>query len=223
MTDEPIVLFEDEGCRTFLPLTHTRPVCDLRCGIFTLRERVRMLTGMMPAVICRSHLAQVYGVGRWPLTLLSRSAPLTFVNARALDAGWIFDLLDEPAGTVYLTDAGHALIGSPVLLGARLTPWMASAVLPYLLDQRGAAALAELRRIGRLIEIETRLLTFPWDLIALNGEQIVRDVPLVVRQDGWICAADQPPAHPSIVVSNPGARLHPPRCAPGTAAGARCA
>jgi UDP-N-acetylglucosamine diphosphorylase/glucosamine-1-phosphate N-acetyltransferase len=217
MTDETIVLFEDEGCRTFLPLTHTRPVCDLRCGIFTLRERVRMLTGMTPAVICRSHLAQAYGVGRWPLTLLSRSAPLTFVNARALDVGWIFDLLDEPAGTVYLTDAGHALLGGPVLLGARLTPWMASAVLPYLLDQRGAAALAELRRIGRLIEIETRLLTFPWDLIALNGEQIVRDVPLVVRQDGWISAADQPPAHPSIVVSNPAhvfihrdARLEPP-------------
>jgi len=217
MTDETIVLFEDEGCRTFLPLTHTRPVCDLRCGIFTLRERVRMLTGMTPAVICRSHLAQAYGVGRWPLTLLSRSAPLTFVNARALDAGWIFDLLDEPAGTVYLTDAGHALLGGPVLLGARLTPWMASAVLPYLLEQRGAAALAELRRIGRLIEIETCLLTFPWDLIALNGEQIVRDVPLVVRQDGWISAADQPPAHPSIVVSNPAhifihreARLEPP-------------
>ena len=217
MTDETIVLFEDEGCRTFLPLTYTRPVCDLRCGIFTLRERVCALTGIAPAVICRSHLARAYGVGRWPLTLLSRSTPLTFVNARTLDAGWILDLLDEPAGTVYLTDAGHALLGSPVLLGARLTPWMASAVFPYLLDQRGAAALAELRRIGRLIEIETRLLTFPWDLIVLNGEQIVRDVPLVVRQDGWISAADQPPAHPSIVVSNPApvfihrdARLEPP-------------
>jgi hypothetical protein len=56
MTDEPIVFFEDEGCRTFLPLTHTRPVCDLRCGIFTLRERVRTLTGMTPAVKCSAPL-----------------------------------------------------------------------------------------------------------------------------------------------------------------------
>ncbi|MCS6939208.1 MAG: GlmU family protein [Roseiflexaceae bacterium] len=217
MADETIVIFEDEGCRTFLPLTHTRPVCDLRCGIFTLRERVQALTGKPPAVICRPHLARAHGVGRWPLMLLSHSAPLTFVNARALEVQWLPDLCDEPPGTVYVTDAGHALLGGPVLLGARLTPWLASAVLPYLLDQRAEAALAELRRFGRLVDVETRLLTFPWDLIALNGEQIMRDVPLLVGRDGWFSAADRPPDHPSIVVSNPkhvfihrDARLEPP-------------
>lgn len=217
MADETIVIFEDEGCRTFLPLTHTRPVCDLRCGIFTLRERVQALTGKPPAVICRPHLARAHGVGRWPLMLLSHSAPLTFVNARALEVPWLPDLCDEPPGTVYVTDAGHALLGGPVLLGARLTPWLASAVLPYLLDQRAEAALAELRRFGRLVDVETRLLTFPWDLIALNGEQIMRDVPLLVERDGWFSAADRPPDHPSIVVSNPkhvfihrDARLEPP-------------
>ncbi|MDW8148855.1 MAG: GlmU family protein [Roseiflexaceae bacterium] len=217
MENETIILFEDEGCRTFLPLTHTRPMCDLRCGIFTLRERVQALTGKPPAVICRPHLARAYGVGRWPLALLSRSVPLTFVNARALDICWLPDLCDEPPGTVYITDAGHALLGGPVLLGARLTPWLASAVLPYLLDQRAEAALAELRRFGRLVEVDTRLLTFPWDLIVLNGEQIVRDVPLLVEQDGWFSVADRPLDHPSIVVSNPqhvfihrDARLEPP-------------
>ncbi|MGB9754466.1 GlmU family protein [Roseiflexus castenholzii] len=217
MTDEMIVLFEDEGCRTFLPLTYTRPVCDLRCGIFTLRERVQALTGKPPAVICRPHLARAYGAGRWPLALLSQSVPLTFVNARALDVRWLPDLCNEPLGTVYITDAGHALLGGPVLLGARLTPWLASAVLPYLLEQHATAALAELRRFGRLVEVETRLLTFPWDLIALNGEQIVRDVSLLIERDGWFSAADRPPDHPSIVVSNPrqvfihrDARLEPP-------------
>ncbi len=217
MADEMIVIFEDEGWRTFLPLTHTRPVCDLRCGIFTLRERVKALTGGAPAVICRPHLARVHGAGRWPLALLSQSVPLTFVNARALDVRWLLDLCNEPPGTVYITDAGHALLGGPVLLGARLTPWLASAVLPYLLEQRATAALAELQRFGRLVEIETRLLTFPWDLIAVNGEQVVRDVPLLVEQEEWFSAADRPPDHPSIVVSNPtqvfihrDARLEPP-------------
>lgn len=217
MADEMIVIFEDEGWRTFLPLTHTRPVCDLRCGIFTLRERVKALTRRTAAVICRPHLARVHGAGRWPLALLSQSAPLTFVNARALDVQWLPDLCDEPPGTVYITDAGHALLGGPVLLGARLTPWLASAVLPYLLEQRATAALAELQRFGRLVEIETRLLTFPWDLIAVNGEQVVRDVPLLVEQEEWFSAADRPLDHPSIVVSNPkqvfihrDARLEPP-------------
>ncbi|MFQ3631375.1 GlmU family protein [Roseiflexus sp.] len=217
MADEMIVIFEDEGWRTFLPLTHTRPVCDLRCGIFTLRERVKALTRRAPAIICRPHLARVHGAGRWPLALLSQSVPLTFVNARALDVQWLPNLCDEPPGTVYITDAGHALLGGPVLLGARLTPWLASAVLPYLLEQRATAALAELQRFGRLVEIETRLLTFPWDLIAVNGEQVVRDVPLLVEQEEWCSAADRPLDHPSIVVSNPkqvfihrDARLEPP-------------
>lgn len=66
MTDETIVIFEDEGCRTFLPLTHTRPVCDLRCGIFTLRERLQALTGKPPAVICRPHLARAMASGAGP-------------------------------------------------------------------------------------------------------------------------------------------------------------
>lgn len=214
---DTIVLFEDEGCRAFLPLVHTRPACDLRCGVFTLRERIAAVTGQPPTAICRPHLAHAYGAGRWPLALLSHSAPLTFLNARALDVAWLPDLLDAPAGTVYVTDAGRSLIGGPVLLGARLTPALASLVFPYLLEQQAGAALIELRRFARLTEIDTRLLAFPWDLVALNGEQIIRDLPLLTAREEWVCAADRPPDHPAIAITNPAqvfihreARLEPP-------------
>ncbi len=214
---DTLVLFEDEGCRTFLPLAHTRLTCDLRCGIFTLRERVHAVTGIKPAAICRMHLARVYGAGRWPLSLLSHSVPVTFINARALDVGWLPGLLDAPPGTVYVADPGSALIGGPVLLGARLSPSLASAVLPYLLDQQGGAALSELRRFGRVVAVDARLLVFPWDLIALNGEQVVRDTPVLVAQEGWASAAERTPEHTSIAVTNPAqvflhrdARLEPP-------------
>jgi UDP-N-acetylglucosamine diphosphorylase / glucose-1-phosphate thymidylyltransferase / UDP-N-acetylgalactosamine diphosphorylase / glucosamine-1-phosphate N-acetyltransferase / galactosamine-1-phosphate N-acetyltransferase len=208
---DTIVLFEDEGYHAFLPLVHTRPVYDLRCGLFTARERTTALTGRQPSGLCRPHLATCFGAGRWPLALLSHSEPVTFVNGRALDLGWLPELLAAPPNTAYVADNDGGL------LGARLTPALASAVLGYLLEQRGGAALAELRRFGRIKEVEARLLAFPWDLIALNGEQIVRDLPLVAGRAGWASAAERPPAGQGVVISNPaqvylreGARLDGP-------------
>jgi UDP-N-acetylglucosamine diphosphorylase/glucosamine-1-phosphate N-acetyltransferase len=208
--NDTVILFEDEGYRSFLPLVHTRPVCDLRCGIWTLRERIAALLGHAPAAICRPHLSSVYGGGRWPLGLLGASQPLTFVNGRALDLGWLPDLLRAPADTVLVADNGPGVLGGPVLLGARLSPRLSSAVLLDMLEQRSIAALAELRRFAHVVEVDARLLAFPWDIISANGEQIVRDVPLLIQQAGWPTAAERPPDGAAIVIHNPAqVYLHP--------------
>jgi UDP-N-acetylglucosamine diphosphorylase/glucosamine-1-phosphate N-acetyltransferase len=207
---DTIILFEDEGYRPFLPLVYTRPVFDLRCGIFTLRERVAAQLGRSPEAICRPHLSTAYGAGRWPLGLLSASQPLIFVNGRALDLDWLPGLLDSPIDTVLVADTGPGLLGGPILLGARLSPRLASAVLLDMLEQRSAAALAELQRFGRVVEVDARLLVFPWDIITANGEQITRDLPLLLRRAGWPSAAERPPASPSVVIHNPSqVYLHP--------------
>ena len=207
---ETVILFEDEGFRPLLPLVYTRPVFDLRCGVFTLRERLGAMLGRAPAAIARAHLATVYGAGRWPLGLLSASEPLVFVNGRALDLGWLAALTAEPVDTIYVADTGPGVLGGAALLGARLSPTLASAILLDLLEQRSSAALHELRRFARVVEVETRLLTFPWDLITANGEQVARDVPLLAAQAGWASAAERPPSDPSVVVRNPAqVYLHP--------------
>jgi UDP-N-acetylglucosamine diphosphorylase/glucosamine-1-phosphate N-acetyltransferase len=207
---ETVILFEDEGYRPFLPLVHTRPVFDLRCGIFTLRERIAALLGRAPSAICRPHLAAVYGGGRWPLGLLSASEPLTFVNGRALDLDWLPGLLTAPTDTLLVADAGRGLLGGPMLLGARLSPRLASAVLLDMLEQRTTAALAELRRFAQIVEVDARLLAFPWDIITANGEQIVRDLPLLLQQAGWPTAAERPPSGAAVVIHNPEqVYLHP--------------
>jgi UDP-N-acetylglucosamine diphosphorylase/glucosamine-1-phosphate N-acetyltransferase len=198
-----IILFEDEGHRAFLPLVYTRPIYTLRCGLFTAHERVAALAGTQPAGICRSHLAACHGAGRWPLGLLSSSAPITFVNGRALDAGWLESLLREPPDTLYIADAGPRALGGEVLLGARLSPALASAVIGYLLQQHADPALHELRRFARAVEVEARLLTFPWDLVGLNGEQLVRDIPLFLASAGWPSAAERPPEAQGLVISKP--------------------
>lgn len=208
--NDTIILFEDEGYRTFLPLGHVRPVYEMRCGVYTLRERVAALTGRSPAAICRSHLAVVYGAGRWPLGLLRESAPLTFVNGRALDVSWLPQLLAEPADTIYVCDGGPGVLNGTVLLGARLSPALTSAVLLYLLRQESEAALADLRRFARVVEIDTQLLTFLWDLITANGEQIVRDTPFWVASTGCPSAQEHPPSDSQIVIRNPAqVYIHP--------------
>jgi UDP-N-acetylglucosamine diphosphorylase/glucosamine-1-phosphate N-acetyltransferase len=198
-----ITFFEDQGYRAFLPLTYSRPVYEMRCGIYTLRERVEMLLGTPPHAICRRHLAAVYGSGRWPLRLLAHGTPLTLVNGRALAVDWLPDLLHEPLNTIYVTEDDQ-------LLGARLSPSLASAVMLNLLHQDATPALDELRRFARVVEVKTRLLVFPWDMVALNAEQIARDVALLASVHGWPTAAERPPADPSIVVHNPAqVYLHP--------------
>jgi len=200
---DTVILFEDEGYRTFLPLVYSRPICDLRCGMFTLRERVAALLGRQPAAICRAHLASVFGAGRWPLTLLRESTPITLVNSRALNVDWLPRLLEEPVNTLYIADAGPGVLAGAVLLGARLSPGLASAVLLYLMEQQSERALAELRRFARVVEVEARLLTFPWDLISANGEQITRDVRLLATNGAWATAAEQPPTGAGLVIHAP--------------------
>jgi UDP-N-acetylglucosamine diphosphorylase/glucosamine-1-phosphate N-acetyltransferase len=206
---ETVILFEDMGYRQLLQLVYARPVFELRCGIFTLRERIAALLGQSPSAICRPHLAAVYGAGRWPLGLLSSPAPLTLVNGRAREVGWLPSLLDAPLNTLAVTSRASDPHG-PTMLGARLSPTLASAVLRDLLEQRVDAALDELRRFARVIEVDTPLLSYPWDLIAANGAQIERDLALLDPAAGWATAAERPPAHPGVVVHNPAhVYLHP--------------
>jgi len=35
-----LLIFEDQAYENFLPLTYTRPVYDLKCGMYTFRERI---------------------------------------------------------------------------------------------------------------------------------------------------------------------------------------
>lgn len=181
-----IILFEDDLWRNFAPLVHTRPLFDLRCGGFTLRERVAaILLGLRGnstmgnshhdlTGLCRLHLMGCYGPPGNIGALLRASTPLTLINGRTLDLAWLPKLLDEPINTVYEA--------SGMLLGARLSPALASAVLYYVREQQTHAALEELRRFARVCEVDATLLNYPWDLISHTGAQLVHDLPLLAHR-----------------------------------------
>lgn len=178
-----ILLFEGDLWRNFAPLVYSRPLFELRCGGFTLRERAEALAAQCAnqssrkercphvAGLCRPHLMEYYGSPGGMQSLICDSEPITLINGRVLDLSWLLDLINGPVGTVYAKEG--------VLVGAHLSPALASAVLYYLKDQHVAATFEELKRFCRIVEIDTPLLLYPWDLISLVGEQLVRDIPLL--------------------------------------------
>lgn len=176
--DDTIVLFEDEGYRSLLPLTYTRTAADIRCGVFTLRERLHARYGVSPAAITRSYLADVWGDGRWPLRLLSRNVPLLLVNSRLVDVACLAELHDAPLGTILVSADANTPAGGATLVAARVTPALASAIFGDLLEQRGQAALTELQRFGRTVSGRPLMLNFPWDIVEYNAPMIGNDVPL---------------------------------------------
>lgn len=153
--------------------------------------------------LCRAALMGCYGPPGGVAAMLRESTPITLVNGRALDLAWLPNLRAEPIGTVYASGG--------VLLGAHLSPALASLAIYYLREQLAADALAELSRFGRLVELEARLCTWPWELITQAGEQLVRDLPLLAAR-----LPRYQPTDPHIVVRGdhiyvaPSARLDGP-------------
>ncbi len=189
-----LILFEDDLWRNFAPIVYARPVFEVRCGAFTLHERInaffdgawRKNNGQLghfkpynnpddpvPHVVgvCRKHLVGYYGPKGGCNAVMSTSDPLILINGRVLTLDWLPNLLNAPIDTVYESQG--------VLLGACLSPALASAVLYYIREQCASDALEELRRFAHVVEVDALFVSYPWDLITLNGEQIIRDMPLL--------------------------------------------
>lgn len=171
-----VILFEDELWRHFATLVQARPVFELRCGAFSTRERVAAILDQPAYGLCRAHLMPHFGPAGGLAELLARSDPVIFVNGRALNLEWLPALVCEPINT--------ACIAGETLLGARVSPALASAIIYYLREQQAEAARDELLRFARIRELQLTapLLTYPWDLITQAGEQLIRDEPLLARR-----------------------------------------
>lgn len=213
--DDTILLFEDEGYRSLLPLTYTRTAAEIRCGIFTLRERLHARFGQQPTIIPRDYLADVLGAGRWPLRLLSRNVPIMLVNSRLLDITCLESLANAPIGTIIVSDDNNTVAGSGTLVAARLSPALASAVFADLLEQQGQRVLNELQRFGQTIAYRPRMLNFPWDIVEANAELISSDLPLL-DPTTFIPAAHHPNATqwhmqaPERIFVHPNAQIESP-------------
>lgn len=108
-----LILFEDGHAADFYPLTETRPVWELRCGLGTLRERIEWRLGRKAdGGFCRGPLTEVAAANGLGRPELEEGEPVLLVNAR---------LLHFDAETLLALEEGEGLLLDETLVAARLS------------------------------------------------------------------------------------------------------
>lgn len=163
-----VVLFEDEHASNLYPLVFLRPVFDLRCGIFTLKEKVeKKFPDCELYLETRDELDGVTAETHGPRMVNSHKAvhadeDILLVNAGAILTGDPADYsrservgVDEEGNFIwaFLTRETVERLDSPASIG---------------LAQQAAQELpAE--------NVDDILIRYPWDLIVHNPDQVTSD------------------------------------------------
>ncbi len=164
-----ICIFEDETTVNFAPLTHLRPVYDLRFGIRTLREKV---VQEFPAdtsvfLFTRAYLADLVqeqnpGV---PVNRLP-DADVLFVNGRALVTTELVQEIKRTEPALYTSD------------GAVVAAYVPAAKMAGLKEKSGALLTAA--DFPELPEksVSAKLFRYNFELVLNNAEEIEREFQL---------------------------------------------
>ncbi|MBE0566054.1 MAG: hypothetical protein IH621_08865, partial [Krumholzibacteria bacterium] len=128
------VLFEDHTLACFRPVCWSLPVPEVRCGMFSLRERVGLLVPSGGALAVRTLLVPLNADPAWRPLAAAPPGPSLWLNGRlAPDFTLLAGLLEAAdRGPFALTDAqGLLALGAGAELGAAVAAswhrWLAAA------------------------------------------------------------------------------------------------
>ncbi|MDG5768147.1 putative sugar nucleotidyl transferase [Balneolales bacterium ANBcel1] len=174
----PLCFFEDRGDLQFAPLTITRPVDDLRIGIFTIREKwLKRLGTNRFARIQREPLTRVFPADN----------PADLREGLWINARWLPD--EDAAAQAVSLSPGSYLLRNGKVVAARLQD-----------DKHRKFALhpvaSSLAGDGRSTNAGTWLAGL-WDIFLNNGREIERDIDLLREP-----AIDPVSAFPRVVLVN---------------------
>ena len=172
-----LCIVECAGHENFGPLTHFRPVFDLRCGILTLREKLQAAYGSVDVSLhCRSYLQEQVrrrspgvAVNEWP------AGPALLLDARLLADPELPRQIpvEGPLNVVFTSE------GEPV--AARLSPQL----LEQVREGSRETVLQDLAEQLPAEPVSVHMVHWPWDLVAQNGRAITRDFwKLVAKEVG---------------------------------------
>lgn len=153
-----IILFDDESREKMLPLSYTRPVAELRTGIYTIRERWEKLLNGKASYITSEYLSAKY--------------PMSFDDDNIVINGAVMPN-DRLVRLIEQLDPNEALMKDGDLIAARLN----RAQFEHLLLNESIDEIAG-------IELEDTPyihLAYPWDLFLSLRTTIEYDYQLITR------------------------------------------
>ncbi len=161
-----ICIFEDEKVSNFNPLTYLRPVYDLKCGIFTLREKIIMNFPDSKIILqTRKFLEKVIKEEN-PELLVNKfdDDEILFINGRLILSGKNFIDKEHNIG-----EKLFAVDGEIVAAKLRKETYSKITVANHTLD------FSSLKDKLPLEEVHGTVVEYPWDLVYNNGNEIKSD------------------------------------------------
>ncbi len=151
-----IILFDSEVRGELLPFTYLRPVCEIRVGILTIREKWERRLGVRVSYITQDYLA-----GKYPIDYSSENY---LVNGSVFPSDQLLMLLDE-------MDFGQAYLQGEELIAAKL-------------DGEQMERLIHDEDFGELRGADVQDTPFLkinhlWDIFTLNGQSLQDDFELL--------------------------------------------
>lgn len=165
-----ICLFEDEGYKNLLPLTYTRPVYDLRCGILTLGQKIIKYYPQSTKIYhTRRYLAQsIKEKNENNLVNNFDFDNILFINGRLLFNYKLSKIISKMSINSILINAG-------IIIAASLDRNNLQIFVNALDDG------IDLNKFDNVIINETNatFINYPWDLINKNIEEITSDFEFI--------------------------------------------
>ena len=197
MTSSPtICVFEDERYQAFLPITYTRPVFDLLCGMSTAFDKVRSAyPGSDHRQICRPYLMRTANSHDKPSLLGVRSGqvfPLKvlFINGRTLAP-------DDLAEIIPTEGEDRLYVSGDDLVAARLSGPRLTMAVKWLAEQDSRSVMASFAPEIPVERVEITPIKYLWELIHRNGAEIEADFHRLPRSGG------QGTVHPAAAIYEP--------------------
>lgn len=162
-----IVLFEDENFKNLLPLVYFRPVWELRCGAFTLAEKIQFyFKNNRVLYFPRRYLQENY---LSPANLPTPHSPddFLFMNGRVLADGESIRQCQNLPPAHYLSNDDEIIAFRSS--SANWTDYFSEGIL---LPDR-------IKNDFQAVSSGKKLLKYAWDFIYSNGDQIISDFSLI--------------------------------------------
>lgn len=142
------ILFDHERER-LLPLTFTRPVCEVRIGILTIREKWERMLATGTSTKTEEYLSV-----KFPLEL---EADNTFINGGVCPNA-------ELLAVIAKLESGQRLVSNGFPIAARLGGW----------EEFGSGEVSEVQFEGEILSVQD-----PWDIFSNNGDALKQDFELL--------------------------------------------